>query len=57
MIMSPPAIITLLDRKSPIECSWVCDPSGLTIVKFPENITLARVVLSEDDDDDDEEEL
>jgi hypothetical protein len=27
--------------KSLTECSWVCDPSGFTIVKFPEKIALA----------------
>jgi hypothetical protein len=34
-----------LDAKSLTECSWVCDPSGFTIVKLPENIALAPVVL------------
>ena len=57
MNMSPPAIITLLDSKSLTECSWVCDPSGFTIVKLPENIALAPAVLFGGDDIDEEEEL
>src|SRR5919198_1366973 len=55
MIMSPPAIITLLEVKSLTECSWVCDPSGFTIVKFPENIALAPAVALFGDDEDEEE--
>ena len=39
------------------ECSWVCDPSGFTIIKFPENTALAPVVLFWDNDDEKEEEL
>ncbi|MFL6440683.1 MAG: hypothetical protein ACJ702_01850 [Nitrososphaeraceae archaeon] len=37
------------------ECSWVSVPSGFTIVKFPENIALAPLVLLFADDVDEEE--
>jgi hypothetical protein len=40
-----------LDVKLLTECSWVCDPSGFTIVKFPENIALAAVESFEDDNE------
>jgi hypothetical protein len=48
--------MTLLDAKSPTECSCVSDPSGFTIVKFPEKTALAPAVsLSFVEGDDDEE--